>query len=115
VQHTRFSRRAFHKASTALAIGAVFAEPLKAAVPEPSALTPALIEAARKEGKVAFYTALELPQLLQPLGVAYAKPLRPCHGKLVKISHIQVRKAHLDALARHAVSERSLFRAPLGL
>jgi len=61
VQHTKFSRRALLKASTALAIGGVFAEPLKAAVPEPSAVTPALIEAARKEGKVAFYTALELP------------------------------------------------------
>jgi hypothetical protein len=54
-------------------------------------------------------------KLLQPLGVAYAKPLRPCHGKLVKIAHVQVRKAHLDTLARHAISERSLFRAALGL
>ena len=59
MQHAKFSRRAFLKASKALAIGAVFAEPLKAAVS--SAVTPALIEAARKEGKVAFYTALELP------------------------------------------------------
>ena len=38
----------------------LFAEPLKAAAPPPSAVTPALIEAARKEGKVSFYTALEL-------------------------------------------------------
>ncbi len=38
-----------------------FAEPLRAAAPEPSAITPALIEAAKKEGKVAFYTAMDLP------------------------------------------------------
>ena len=44
-----------------MAAGAVFAEPLKAATAEPSAVTPALIEAARKEGKISFYTALELP------------------------------------------------------
>ena len=40
--------------------GAVFAEPLRAAAPPPSAVTPALIEAARKEGKLSFYSALEL-------------------------------------------------------
>ena len=38
----------------------LFAEPLRAAAPPPTAVTPALIEAARKEGKVSFYTALEL-------------------------------------------------------
>jgi iron(III) transport system substrate-binding protein len=55
------SRRDLIKAATGLAAGAVFATPLKAAPPEPSAVTPELIAAARKEGKVAFYTALELP------------------------------------------------------
>jgi iron(III) transport system substrate-binding protein len=44
----------------ASAAGALFAEPLKAAAPPPSAVTPALIEAARKEGKVSYYSALEL-------------------------------------------------------
>jgi iron(III) transport system substrate-binding protein len=38
----------------------VFAEPLRAAAPQASAVTPALIEAARKEGKLSFYSALEL-------------------------------------------------------
>jgi iron(III) transport system substrate-binding protein len=56
----KISRRDVLKASTALAAGAAFAQPLKAAAPESSAVTPALIEAARKEGKVAFYSALEL-------------------------------------------------------
>jgi len=57
----RYSRRDILKASTALAAGAVFAQPARAAAPEPSPVTPALVEAARREGKVSFYTALELP------------------------------------------------------
>src|SRR6201991_5013905 len=56
----KWSRREVLTASTALAAGALFAEPLRAAPPPPSAVTPALIEAARKEGKVSFYSALEL-------------------------------------------------------
>jgi iron(III) transport system substrate-binding protein len=55
------SRRDVLKASAAMAAGAVFAAPLRAATVEPSAVTPVLIEAARKEGKISFYTALELP------------------------------------------------------
>jgi iron(III) transport system substrate-binding protein len=54
------SRRDVLTASTALAAGALFGQPLNAAAPEPTAVTPSLVEAARKEGKVAFYTALEL-------------------------------------------------------
>ena len=38
-----------------------FASPLRAAPPAASAITPALVEAAKKEGKVAFYTAMDLP------------------------------------------------------
>ena len=55
------SRRDVLKTSAALAAGAVFAQPLRAAPPAPTAVTGELIAAARKEGKVAFYTALELP------------------------------------------------------
>src|SRR3981081_3964104 len=56
----KWSRRELLATSTTLAAGALFAEPLRAAAPPPSAVTPALIEAARKEGKVSFYSALEL-------------------------------------------------------
>ena len=56
----QWTRRDLLKTSTALAAGVLFAEPLKAAAPPPNAVTPALIEAARKEGKVSFYTAIEL-------------------------------------------------------
>jgi iron(III) transport system substrate-binding protein len=54
------SRRAVLKAGVALSAASVFAQPLKAAAPPPSAVTPALIAAATKEGKASFYTALEL-------------------------------------------------------
>jgi iron(III) transport system substrate-binding protein len=46
-------------ASAALA-GTVFAAPLRAAVPEPTAVTPALTEAARREGRVSFYSSIDL-------------------------------------------------------
>jgi len=44
----------------ALPVGAVFAEPVKAAAPEPSAVNSVLIEAARREGKVALYSAMDI-------------------------------------------------------
>jgi iron(III) transport system substrate-binding protein len=48
------------RVSTASAAGLLFAQPLRAAAPPPTAVTPALIEAARKEGKLSYYSALEL-------------------------------------------------------
>jgi iron(III) transport system substrate-binding protein len=54
-----FSRRDVLKGSTALA-ATVFASPLRAAPPPAEAITPALIEAAKKEGRLAFYTAMDL-------------------------------------------------------
>jgi len=56
----RLSRRTFLKSSTALAASAAFATHVSAAPPA-EAITPALIEAARREGKLAFYTAMDLP------------------------------------------------------
>jgi len=61
LSHRKLSRRDLLATSTALAVGTVFAQPLRAAAPAPSTVTPALIEAARKEGKLSFYSALELP------------------------------------------------------
>ena len=54
------SRRTVLKASAAAA-AAVFASPLRAQAPAASAVTPALIEAARKEGKLVWYAAMDLP------------------------------------------------------
>ena len=56
----QISRRTLMKAGVAFGAATVFAQPLRAAAPPSSAITPALIEAARKEGKASFYTALEL-------------------------------------------------------
>src|ERR1700682_3816366 len=60
MRERKWTRRDMLKTSTALAAGALFAEPVRAAAPPPSSVTPALIEAARKEGKLAYYCALEL-------------------------------------------------------
>ncbi len=60
MQGRKWSRRDVLRTSAATVAGAVFAEPLRAAAPPPTAVTPDLIEAARKEGKVSFYSALEL-------------------------------------------------------
>jgi len=46
-----WSRRDVLKTPTALAAGALFGRPARAAAPPPTSVTPALIEAARKEGK----------------------------------------------------------------
>src|SRR5947199_981716 len=54
------SRRSLLK-STALATSAAYATRVVSAAPAAEAVTPALIEAATKEGKLAFYTAMDLP------------------------------------------------------
>ena len=56
---TTISRRELLAGSGALAL-TTYASPIRAAAPEPSTITPALIEAAKKEGKVVFYTSIEV-------------------------------------------------------
>ncbi len=56
---SKLTRRDAIKLSAAAA-ATVYASPLRAAPPPAEAITPALIEAAKKEGKVAFYTAMDL-------------------------------------------------------
>src|SRR5438132_1862036 len=60
MRNRAWSRRDVLKTSTALAAGVLFAEPARAAAPPPTGVTPALVEAARKEGKLSYYCALEL-------------------------------------------------------
>ena len=55
----RFSRRDVLKGS--MVAGVFYASPVRAQAPAPSAITPELIAAARKEGRVALYTAVDLP------------------------------------------------------
>src|ERR1700716_4351470 len=56
----KLTRRDVIKGSAALGLTA-YAAPLKAAAPEPVAITPALVEAARKEAKVILYSSMDLP------------------------------------------------------
>jgi iron(III) transport system substrate-binding protein len=62
----KMTRRDVLKGSAALTATA-FASPARAQAPAPSAITPALIEAAKKEGKAVFYTAMDL-QFAERLG-----------------------------------------------
>jgi iron(III) transport system substrate-binding protein len=68
--HKHISRRTVLKGSVAIGATTLFAQPLRAAAPAPEAITPALIEAAKKEGKVVFYTAMDL-QFAERLGKAF--------------------------------------------
>ncbi len=56
---SKITRRAVLKASTALALSATATRVLSAAPPA-SAITPELVSAAQKEGKVAWYTSIDL-------------------------------------------------------
>jgi iron(III) transport system substrate-binding protein len=63
------SRRDIIKGSAALGLTAL-ATRVMAAAPEPAAITPALVEAARKEGKVILYSSMDLP-VGEKLGKAF--------------------------------------------
>src|ERR1700752_4133979 len=65
----KFSRRDLLKGSAALGVAAISAS-VKAAAPEPTAITPQLIEAAKKEGKVVLYSSMDLP-VGEKLGKAF--------------------------------------------
>src|SRR3979490_1374592 len=65
----RLSRRELIKGSAALGLTA-FAAPPKAAAPQPAAINPDLIEAARKEAKVILYSSMDLP-VGEKLGKAF--------------------------------------------
>src|SRR5947208_9853826 len=64
----KFSRRDVLKGS--LALGTVFASPVRAEAPPAEAITPQLIEAAKKEAKVVLYSAMDLP-IGEKLGKAF--------------------------------------------
>src|SRR5246500_2916725 len=57
----RLSRRDVLKGSSVLLSGAAFSTRVLADAPPPEPVTPALIEAARKEGQVIHYTSTDLP------------------------------------------------------
>src|SRR6202049_3964024 len=57
----KISRRTVLKGSGALVAGAAFSTRVMADAPPRERVTPALIEAAKKEGKVNYYTSTDLP------------------------------------------------------
>src|SRR5882724_3870034 len=65
----RISRRDIIKGSAALGLSA-WATRVMAAAPAPMSITPALVEAARKEGKVILYSSMDLP-VGEKLGKAF--------------------------------------------
>src|SRR4030081_3070574 len=68
MKNRKLSRRDVLKGS--LALGSVFASPARAQAPPPEAITPQLIEAAKKEAKVVVYSAMDLP-VGEKLGKAF--------------------------------------------
>ncbi|MSO68346.1 MAG: extracellular solute-binding protein [Pseudolabrys sp.] len=66
----KFSRRDLLIGSSALAAGSAFSTQVLSAAPPASAITPALIEAAKKEGKVVWYTSIDL-KLSERIGKAF--------------------------------------------
>src|SRR4249919_3966339 len=65
----KLSRRDVLKGTAALGLTAISAS-VKAAAPEPTAITPALVEAAKKEGSVVLYSSMDLP-VGEKLGKAF--------------------------------------------
>ena len=66
----RFSRRHVLQGTAALAGASVFASPLRAQAPAATAIDQKLIDAAKKEGKVVWYTAVDLP-VAEKVGKAF--------------------------------------------
>src|SRR6202162_3141219 len=60
-KNPKISRRAVLKGSGAVLAGAAFSTRVMASAPPPEPVTPALIEAAKKEGQVSYYTSTDLP------------------------------------------------------
>jgi len=67
---SKISRRAVLVGASALTPGAAFSTRVLSAAPPASPVTPALIEAAKKEGKVVWYTSIDL-KLSEQIGKAF--------------------------------------------
>src|SRR5579871_2466196 len=70
MRRNRFSRRDVLAGAGAVAASTAFATKVCAAAPPPTAITPELIEAAKKEGKVVYYTSIDLP-VAEKIGKAF--------------------------------------------
>jgi iron(III) transport system substrate-binding protein len=68
--HSKLSRRDLLIGSSALAAGAALSTRVLSAAPPPSAVTPELIAAAKKEGRLVWYTSLDL-KVSEPIAKAF--------------------------------------------
>jgi iron(III) transport system substrate-binding protein len=73
MKHPRISRRTVLKGSGAWLAGTAFSTRVLAAAPPPEPVTPALIEAAKKEGQISYYTSTDLPVAEKLAGAFEAK------------------------------------------
>ena len=80
----RISRRDVIKGSASLGLAA-FATRVMAAAPAPVSITPDLVEAAKKEGKVILYSSMDLP-VGEKLGKAFEAQYP---GIAVQIEHCE--------------------------
>src|ERR1700730_3369464 len=93
----KWTRREVLKSSTAVAAGVLFADPIRAGAPPPTSVTPALIEAARKEGSISYYSALEL-NVAERLAKAF-------EGKYSGIS-VRVERSGAERIFQRIVQEQ---------
>ena len=70
MKSSKVSRRGLLIGSSALVAGSAFSTRVLSAAPPASAITPQLIEAAKKEGKVVWYTSIDL-KLSEQIGKAF--------------------------------------------
>ena len=70
MKNTTISRRAVFRVAGGLLAGSAFSTRVLADAPPAEAVTPALIEAAKKEGQVIYYTSVDLP-VAEKLGKAF--------------------------------------------
>jgi len=61
MKNSRFSRRDVLKAASVVVAGSTFSTRVMASSPPPEPVTQALIDAAKKEGQVSYYTSTDLP------------------------------------------------------
>ena len=66
----KLSRRDVLKGSAAVAVGTLSSTKVLAAAPPATAITPALIKAAQKEGRLNYYTSIDLP-VAEPIARAF--------------------------------------------
>src|SRR6266705_6425010 len=81
MKNSGISRRGMLKGSGVLLAGAAFPTRVMADAPPPEPITPALIEAAKKEGKVSYYTSTDLP-VAEKLAKAFEAK---CSGITVRV------------------------------